>query len=256
MPSTGNILEIAVHSFESALIAQQGGANRLELCMALQTGGLTPDPGLISLVLEKINLPVHVLIRPRMGNFVYNLTEFKTILRSIEFCIHAGVHGVVIGCLNPDGRIHSDQVAEIAANRAQLDLTFHRAIDVCHDIYEALNVLEKHQFNRVLTSGAAPSAWEGRSQIKKMVRYTQNYQLSIMAGAGVNAQNIAQILEETGCHEIHGSAKAEITISALDPIGLTKVFQQPVNTKWECRLQEVKMMKKAITTKSEQADEA
>lgn len=247
MPSTENTLEIAVHSFESALIAQQGGADRIELCMALQTGGLTPDPGLISLVLEKVKLPVHVLIRPRMGNFVYNLPEFKTILRSIEFCIDAGVHGVVVGCLTPDGRIHSDQMAEIATNRSHLDLTFHRAIDVCHDIYEALDVLEKQQFNRVLTSGAAPSAWEGRNQIKKMVRYTQNYQLSIMAGAGVNAQNVAGILDETGCQEIHGSAKGEISISALDPIGLTHVYQHPVNTKWECRLQEVIMMKKVIT---------
>lgn len=245
--STGNILEVAVHSFQSALAAQQGGADRIELCTALQTGGLTPDLGLLSLILESVSLPVHVLIRPRPGNFVYDSDEFRTILRSISCCIDAGVHGVVIGCLDAGGNIDEPQLTEICdCADGKLDLTFHRAIDVAKDVFTTLDTLEKHHFNRVLTSGAASSAWDGRDLIRKMVSHTLNYGLSIMPGAGVNSQNIARILMETGCHQIHSSAKTEIPQNNIDPIGLTHVFNHPVTTKWESQLHEIVLMKQAI----------
>ncbi len=245
--STGNILEVAVHSFQSALAAQQGGADRIELCTALQTGGLTPDPGLLSLVMESLSLPVHVLIRPRPGNFVYDTYEFRTILRSIACCVNAGVHGVVIGCLDAGGNIDLHQLSEICnCADGKMDLTFHRAIDVAKDVFTTLDILEKHNFNRVLTSGAASSAWDGRDLIRRMVSHTLNYGLEIMPGAGVNSQNIARIIMETGCHQIHSSAKAEIPQNNVDPIGLTHVFNQPVTTKWESQLREIVLMKQAI----------
>lgn len=245
--ATENILEIAVHSFQSALAAQQGGADRIELCTALQTGGLSPDPGLLHLVMESIALPVHVLIRPRLGDFVYDAYEFKTMLRLVEICRDSEVDGVVIGCLKTNGEIDSEQIRKIKNVSGDLDLTFHRAIDVCTNLFRALELLSDVGFDRVLTSGQALTAWKGREVIKKMVRHIAGSQLTIMPGAGVNASNIAQILLETECHEIHGSAKAEYDLSDIDSIGLTHINYQPVLTKWESQEDEIRRMKAAIS---------
>jgi copper homeostasis protein len=243
---TENILEIAVHSFQSAIAAQEGGADRIELCMALQTGGLSPDPGLLRLVMESISLPVHVLIRPRLGDFVYDLYEFKTMLRLVEICRDSEVDGVVIGCLKPDGLIHYDQIRQIKAVSGDLDLTFHRGIDICTNVWEALDLLREAGFNRVLTSGQSITAWEGRHLIRKMVEYTTGSRLVIMPGAGVNATNVSDILLETGCREIHGSAKGEHQLSNLDSLGLSYINRQPVLTKWESEKSEIRQMKNAI----------
>ncbi|MBK8502513.1 MAG: copper homeostasis protein CutC [Saprospiraceae bacterium] len=245
--ATENILEIAVHSFQSALAAEEGGADRIELCTALQTGGLSPDPGLLNLVMESISLPVHVLIRPRLGDFVYDSYEFKTMLRMVEICRDSNVVGVVIGCLTRDGLIHSDQIRKIKEVSGDLDLTFHRAIDVCTNVLEALDLLRDVGFDRVLTSGQSVTAWQGRKVISKMVEHIAGSQLVIMPGAGVNATNIAQILSETGCREIHGSAKGEYSLSNFDNIGLTYINNLPVLTKWESQKNEIRQMKKAIS---------
>ena len=245
--ATENILEIAVHSFQSALAAQEGGADRIELCIALQTGGLSPDPGLLHLVMESISLPVHVLIRPRVGDFVYDSYEFKTMLRLVEICRDSEVDGVVIGCLTSDGQIHSDQIRKIKDVSGDLDLTFHRAIDVCTNVLGALDLLREVGFDRVLTSGQSVTAWQGRQMIRKMMEHIAGSQLVIMPGAGVNASNIAQILSETGCQEIHGSAKGEYPLSSLDNIGLSYINNQPVLTKWESQKNEIRQMKKAIS---------
>ncbi len=246
MPSRDLILEIAIHSFQSAVTIRNAGADRVELCTALQTGGLTPDQGLIDLVTETLDLPVHVLIRPRIGNFVYDQYEFKNILRSIDLCRKMGVKGVVVGCLSSDGKIERDQTKTIAEHAAGFDLTFHRAIDVCTDIEDALDFLMQLGFDRVLSSGASNTAEQGMHQLKKMIAQSHGNKLSIMPGAGVNASNIARIVEETGCKEIHGSGKMNIDLKSNDDLGITSIYGQHIDHKWESNPEEIKRMKAAL----------
>jgi len=246
MPPRHLILEIAIHSFQSGIAARDAGADRVELCSALQTGGLTPDQGLISLVAENLDIPIHILIRPRIGNFVYNSFEFKNILRSIDLCRSMGIAGVVAGCLTPHGKIEKDQMKAIAEQADGFDLTFHRAIDICTDIYDALDYLMELQFDRVLTSGASCTAEQGIEQLRKMVAHTSKNKISIMPGAGVNALNAAKIIKETGCKEIHGSGKMNIKLDASDDIGLTSIYGQHIDHKWESNPEEIRRMKSAL----------
>jgi len=248
--STDNILEVAVHSYRSALAAQNGGADRIELCTALQTGGLTPDIGLTQLIIESISLPVHILIRPRLGNFIYDKYEFKTVIRTIEQCSKWNVHGVVAGCLKHDGSIHQEQLRQMKDAAGSLDITFHRAIDVCTNIYETLDMLMQYKFDRVLTSGRSPSAWDGRNTIRKMINYTQHSQLTIMPGAGITCENADVILDETGATEIHASAKREFPLDDLDPIGLTHIHGKPFNSRWESDEEEIRQLKAKISNTS------
>jgi copper homeostasis protein len=242
MPPTPPTLEIAVHSFKSAKAADQNGANRIELCSALQTGGLTPDVGLLDQVIHAVSLPVHVLIRPRLGNFVYDHDELSTIIRTIELCKEKKVHGVVVGCLTKDHLIDKMQLKEIVAHCEGVDLTFHRAIDVCQNVMDALDFLIDLGFDRVLTSGGAVSAEKGLANIRQMIEYTHDRAISIMPGAGISKENIKQIMLETGCKEIHASAKTEYYLPNWDPIGLTSIAGTSVEVKWESDPVKIKEM--------------
>ncbi|MCB0664616.1 MAG: copper homeostasis protein CutC [Saprospiraceae bacterium] len=246
LPTTENILEIAVQSYQSALTAERGGADRIELCTALQTGGLTPDMGLMQTVADATSLPVHVLVRPRLGNFIYDKYEFATIMQTVKACRELKVHGVVVGCLKKDGTIDPEKMRAIRDVAGSLDLTFHRAIDVCGDIFRALDTLMQLEFDRVLSSGAARSAWEGRHMLKKMVEHTSDSHLSIMPGAGVNANNAPEILAFTGSLEIHASAKKVQALAVQDPIGLTFVNGRAIDTKWESDLVEIQKIKTGL----------
>lgn len=246
LPATENILEIAVHSYQSALCAEKGGADRIELCNALQTGGLTPDLGLLHLVLASVSLPVHVLIRPRLGNFCYDDYEFKTIIESVKVCRSLNVAGVVVGCLKEDGTVEQDKMQKIKEVAGHLDLTFHRAIDVCTQVLEALDYLVELEFNRVLTSGGSRSAWEGRDNIKKMVRHTFASGLSIMPGAGVDQHNARRLIEHTGAREIHASAKTIDLLPAQDPIGLTFINGTAIESRWESDPEKIRAIKASL----------
>ncbi|MCL4109261.1 UNVERIFIED_CONTAM: hypothetical protein GTU68_063029 [Idotea baltica] len=228
------------------MAAKEAGADRIELCAALQTGGLTPDQGLINLVSENLDIPIHVLIRPRIGNFVYDRSEFKHILKSIEVCRNQGVAGVVVGCLSREGKVDREQIKAIVDQATGFDLTFHRAIDTCVEIEDALDFLMELEFDRVLSSGAAPTAEQGMHLLKKMVAHTTDNKLSIMPGAGVNAHNVVKIIRNTGCQEIHGSGKMNVALESNDTIGLTSLFGQPIDHKWESNSEEIQRIKTAL----------
>jgi len=245
--STDNILEVAVHSLESALAAKTGGADRIEVCTALQTGGLTPDLGLLECIRDAIDLPIHVLIRPRLGNFVYDQYEIKTMVHSIEVLIKSKVQGIVIGCLKHDGHLDQRNLQLFKEVAGTLDITFHRAIDVCQNMFDAVEIIMETGYNRILTSGAAPSAWEGRSRIRQMVEIATGSQLSIMPGAGVLPENAAALLKETGAREIHASAKKVYPLIDHDSIGLTTIHGKAVVSKWESDAEQIESIKKAIS---------
>ncbi len=208
------VLEIAANSLASALAAQEGGADRIELCAALELGGLTPSYAQIALTRERVRIPIYVLIRPRTGDFVYSDGEHETMLRDIETCASLGCEGVVIGALDGDGSVDTNRCRTMIAAAGRLGVTFHRAFDMSRDPETALEAIIALGCERVLTSGAQADAPSGAALIAKLVVQAAG-RISVMPGAGVNAQNIGALRALTGAREFHASAKRELPSGML-----------------------------------------
>lgn len=204
--STPYVLEIAANSLASALAAQEGGASRIELCSALELGGLTPSPGQVALVRDKLSIPVYVLIRPRAGDFAYAEEEHATMLADIAYCAAAGCDGVVVGALTADGDVDVTRCRELVSAANGIDVTFHRAIDVCRDPATALEAIISLGCARVLSSGGAASAMEGSANLRRLIEQAAG-RIEIMPGAGIGVGNIAALMAATGAREFHASAK-------------------------------------------------
>lgn len=196
------IIEACVDSVISALAAQDGGARRIELCDSLNEGGITPSAAKIALCRERLSIQVFVLIRPRAGDFHYGDTETAVMLRDIAMAKGLGADGVVIGALNRDGTIDVERVKQMVAVARPMAVTFHRAFDQTPDALRALEVLRTLGIERVLTSGRAATALEGVVTLKQLVEVGAG-RVTILAGGGVNEENAAQIVEESGVTELH-----------------------------------------------------
>ena len=199
------ILEVCVDSVESAVNAELGGADRLELCGDLVVGGVTPSLALYERIREKDDLPIHVLLRPRFGDFLYSEEEMEVLLRQAKLFSEAGADNLVIGCLTPDGRLDLEAMKRImdAANGTPINL--HRAFDMCRDLDEALEDAKKLGVVSILTSGGCASAKEG---VKVLDHLKANAgDIDIMAGAGMNAQNIKFMLNTSSLTSFHMSGK-------------------------------------------------
>ena len=201
------ICEVCCGTLQSALNAQDAGAHRIELCSAFSLGGLTPSYGLIEQARKRVKIDINVLIRPRSGDFLYEPEEVAVMISDIQASARLGVNGVVIGALDPNGNIDMDSCRAMVAVAKHLGLsvTFHRAIDRAADIYEALEDVISLGVDRVLTSGGKPTAIEGMETIAAMKRLASG-RVTIMAGAGVNAGNIKELLVSSGVGEVHFSA--------------------------------------------------
>jgi copper homeostasis protein len=198
--------EVCVDGVAGAVAAQEAGADRVELCAALFEGGLTPSLGTVERTLARVGrLRVHPIIRPRGGDFCYDEDEVAVMARDIDLVRAAGVPGVVIGALTPDGVVDVPVVRRLLAAAAGLSVTFHRAFDLAADPFAALEVLIGLGIDRVLTSGQEASALEGAPLIAELVRAAGD-RITIMAGAGVNQRTIARIVAGTGVSEVHFSA--------------------------------------------------
>lgn len=203
------LLEIAANSVASALAAQEGGADRVELCTALELGGLTPSHAQIALARERLHIPLYVLIRPRAGDFLYDDLEGETMQRDIEACAALGCDGVVLGVLDAEGQVDMPRCRALIAAAGKLGVTFHRAFDLSRDPMRALEDIVALGCERVLTSGAQASAIEGAALIRELVAQA-NGRLAVMPGAGITAQNIAALAAATGAREFHASAKRQL----------------------------------------------
>ncbi|MEO6799549.1 MAG: copper homeostasis protein CutC [Rhodanobacter sp.] len=203
------ILEIAGNSVASALAAQQGGAARVELCTALELGGLTPSQAQIALARERLHIPLYVLIRPRAGDFLYSNLECETMRRDIEACVALGCDGVVLGVLDAKGSVDTARCRPLIAAAGKLGVTFHRAFDLCSDPGQALEEIVSLGCERILTSGTQTSAQGGAAMIRELVMQAAG-RLAVMPGAGVTAQNIAALAAATGAQEFHASAKHQL----------------------------------------------
>lgn len=198
--------EICANSVESCVEAQKGGAHRVELCAGIVEGGTTPSYGEIVTARELLDIKLHVIIRPRGGDFLYNELEAQIMERDIHLCKEAGVDGVVIGCLTAEGDIDIPLAKRLVNAAEGMSVTFHRAFDVCRDPFTALEQIIELGCNRILTSGQQPTVIQGLSRLKELIERAGN-RIIILPGSGINETNIAHIAKETGAREFHFSAR-------------------------------------------------
>ncbi len=201
------ILEVCCGDIASVKAAEEGGAARVELCSALEVGGVTPSAGFIAQAVKIApGVKKHVLIRPREGDFVYTPDEVDIMVADIKMCRSLGADGVVIGALLPDGSVDSDSCHRLVDAADGMSVTFHRAFDMVSDHIEALESVIALGCNRILTSGLKPDALTGAPTLAALNRAAAG-RIIILAGCGVSASNAAEILQQSGCKEIHASAR-------------------------------------------------
>lgn len=203
------VVEICAASVQSAINAQKGGADRIELCAELSVGGLTPSYGMIQEVIRLIQIPVFVLIRPRSGNFVYSEAEFSEMKTDIEICKELGCSGIVSGVLNEDYSLDLKRTKELIELSKPLEFTFHRAFDRIENPEKALEELIEIGADRILTSGLELNAEQGIENLKRFKEITDN-KIIIMPGSGINPDN-AGLFRQHGFSEIHSSASSALT---------------------------------------------
>lgn len=207
------IVEICVQSLQGALMAQEYGADRIELCTALEVGGLTPSMGLFTAVKQQIQIPIHVLIRPRIGGFNYTPEEVNTMIKDIQWFAQSGADGIVIGALNPDYTLDLQTLKRLIAAgqdlNPKLHITAHRAFDWVPDPIESAQVLIDLGCHTLLSSGQKQTAQDGLELLQELdKRY--GAQLTIMPGSGINAEN-RTFFAQAGFSAIHASASGLIT---------------------------------------------
>jgi copper homeostasis protein len=195
-------IEICVDTVESAITAQDAGADRVELCSSLPEGGTTPAYGTISSARNNLSIGLHVIIRPRGGDFLYSGIEYDIMRRDIEMCGELGVDGIVLGILEPDGKIDVDRTARLIELARPMKTTFHRAFDLCNDPFVGLEEVIATGADRLLTSGQKNKAEDGVELLGKLVKRAKD-RIVIMPGSGINDLNIAGIARITGAVEFH-----------------------------------------------------
>jgi copper homeostasis protein len=201
-------LEVCVDTASSLIAAVLGGAHRIELCSALALAGLSPSPGLIERA-RGCGVSVYVMIRPRPGDFDYNADDLDLMRREIDDVRRAGLDGLVLGVSRPNGELDDTALRGLLDHADGLPCTLHRAFDVTPELDVALDTAIDLGFERILTSGGAPTAWEGRDRIAELVAQAGD-KISIMAGAGVTTDNVVDLVHRTGVREVHASCSATI----------------------------------------------
>jgi len=200
--AASTVVEAAVESLDDALAAVSGGADRLELCGDLSVGGTTPDIALIEAVVARVDTPVVVMIRPRGGGFVYTARELDEMRRDVERSATLGAAGVVLGVLNARHHVDEAQTRMLIAAAGEMAVTFHRAFDLTPDPLASIDVLQSLGASRVLSSGARDSARDGAGLLRDMVTRAGD-RLIVVAGGGVRAHNVREIVEVSGVREVH-----------------------------------------------------
>jgi copper homeostasis protein len=210
------IVEICAGHLESALQAEQGGADRVELCADLAAGGTTPSAGTIAEACRRLSIPVHVLVRPRAGDFIPSLSELDAMRRDIQIAKNLGAAAVVIGALRPDRTIDRDVTAGLADLARPLAITFHKAFDSTREHDEALDTLIALGIDRVLTSGGQATALAGREVLQRLVDRAGG-RIAVLAGGQISAADLEPLVSCAGVREVHlGSAVTRLLASTMD----------------------------------------
>lgn len=236
------ILEVCVDSPEGLAAAIAGGADRIELCAALALGGLTPSPGLLQLA-ARASVPVFAMIRPREGSFVFTEAEAEAMAQDIRAVRASGLAGVVLGASRIDGRLDTRLLGHLLAEAKGLRTTLHRSLDLTPDPFAALDEAVALGFDRVLTSGGAPTAAEGAPVIAAL-RASAAGRIAVMAGGGIRPANAAALVARTGVTELHASCRLPLPPG---PPGFH--FQSPGATRTEATI--VSALKQTLASKAE-----
>ena len=198
-------LEVSVEGVDGLLVAQENGADRVELCASVLEGGVTPSLGMVREALRQAKVPVFVIVRPRGGDFLYSEGEFASMCQDVIALKELGVPGIVSGCLTATGEVDAERTGELLRLARPMSFTFHRAFDMVSDPQVALEALIGLGVERVLTSGQRPNAMEGLDNLKQFAQWAGE-RIVVMPCGGLRAANIAHVRRETGLHEFHFAA--------------------------------------------------
>ncbi|MBT8397191.1 MAG: copper homeostasis protein CutC [Gemmatimonadetes bacterium] len=202
------ICEVCVEGVMSALTAEAGGADRIELCAGLVDGGITPSLGTIQGVLDRVSIPTVVLVRPRRGDFLYSVEEKDVLIRDIRIARESGAYGIATGALTRDGSVDRPLMRRVRDEAGPSSLTFHRAFDMVADPMQSLEVLIELGVDRVLTSGLERNVPQGMEMIRELAGQAGG-RISVMPGGGITADNVGSVVSTTGATEIHFTATTE-----------------------------------------------
>jgi copper homeostasis protein len=204
------LIEVCIDSVASAVAAERGGAQRVELCSDLLEGGVTPSCGLLGVVRSSVSIDVYPIIRPRPGDFCYSEQEFETMCRDIEFARREGADGVVLGILKIDGNVDIERTRQLVEVARPLPVTFHRAFDMSADLFRSLEDVCATGAQRVLTSGGEQECLHGVDTLARLVKASRG-RIKLMAGGRIGIHNAATIIERTGVTEIHLGLATAVT---------------------------------------------
>ena len=213
---SSGVLEVCIASLVDARAAVDGGADRLELNSAIELDGLTSSPGMVAVIKKEVDLPVFVMVRPRAGSFELWDHDKEVLLRDIEILLHAGADGIVMGFLDDGQYIDARSCRWIMERSPETEWVFHRAFDLVPDPIDALETLIDLGFSRVLTSGQQHTALLGAACIRRLIEVSKG-RMDILAGGGIHPNNLGELLERTGLHQIHGTFSTPLPAPAPLP---------------------------------------
>ena len=195
-------VEVCADSLDSAIAAERGGANRVELCASLVEGGVSPSAGLIATARQRISIGLHVMIRPRAGDFYYSADEFEVMRRDVLMAKQLGAEGVVFGILDADANVDIQRTRALVDLARPLKVTYHRAFDMSADLFRSLEQVTETGADRILTSGGAQTALAGAATLRRLMEQAGKRAV-IMACGGINDKNVQAVVEKTAVREIH-----------------------------------------------------
>lgn len=252
------ILECCCDSVESALAAERGGANRIELCANLVIGGTTPSLALFHAVRKAVSIRIHVLLRPRFGDFCYTEYEKQILLEEVRLFRQAGADGIVIGALKPDGELDVQFLESLIGEKGNMKATLHRAFDMCKDQGASMEEAIRLGFNTILTSGGENLAVDGVGLLRKLNEKAQG-RISLMAGSGISADAIRRILSSVPLDSFHMSGKKVMESPMIFrkesvSMGLQSLSEYEIWQTDEIRIREAKEVLETVYGKNRQEE--